>query len=211
MTTELATINSNLPTTDGFDVEETGSNSLIRGTMLKFKDSDWLAGKTEFLPAGTKVTAIGTVMAWVRWPEEGPPEHTVTQSGEKHPHRHQLGDLDKSLWPPGLDGEPSDPMRDTRYVYLVDDKTAQTYTYVTDSIGGRRAVSELKTQIQTYRVAHPRAVPIVELTKTTMPTKYGIKPRPLLKVTGWHIPPAQAAGTIKSDMDDDIPFAAKVR
>jgi hypothetical protein len=220
MSTELATTNSNPPASDGFDVEETGGNSLIRGVMLKFKDNDWLANKTEFLPAGTRVTAIGTTMAWVRWGEEGPPEHRVTESGHRHPLRDTLGDLNKDEWPAGLDGAPADPWRDTRYVYLVDGETAATYTFVTDSMGGRRAVSELKTQIQTYRVAHPNAVPIVELAKTTMPTKFGIKQRPLLKVTGWHIPPAPAvpqaravaaAGTIKSDMDDSIPWAPEVR
>jgi hypothetical protein len=210
MSTAIATIDTNLPVSDGFDQEETGSNGLIRGTMLKFKDNEWLCNKIEFLPAGTKMTAIGVAMAWVKW-VDGKAEHRTTEPGMRHPARHELGDLDQDAWPIGLSGKPEDPLKDTRYTYLIDAKTAQTFTYVCDSAGGRRPVTELKQAIMTYRAAHPRACPIVELTRTTMPTKYGPKPRPLLKVTGWHIPAATPAPTIKRDMDDDIPFAPEVR
>jgi hypothetical protein len=205
MSTAVSTANSNIPTSDGFDIEETGGSSIISGQMLKFKDSDWLAGE-EFLPQGTRLTVMAMTFAWVRW-QDGRPEHRITQPGELHPQRQSLPDQDRDEWPLGLDGEKTDPWLDSRYVYMIDDKNAASFTFVTHSFGGRLACGELKTQIRTYRITHPRAVPIVELSKMPMKTKYGLKPRPLFKVTGWHIPAAQeAASVIKDDLDDRIPW-----
>ena len=123
------------------------------------------------------------------------------------------------MWPPGLNDEPSDPWRDTRYLRLMDPKTGADYTFTTDSYGGRRAVGDLKSQIANVRSVHPVALPIVQLTSTMMPTKFGQKPRPDFKIVDWRgfretTPPRDAGkptGKIASpakadDMDDEIPF-----
>ena len=69
-------------------------------------------------------------------------------------------------------------------VYLVDPDTAEAYTFSTSSWGGREAVIELGDTIARMRRAHPDAVPIVELRAREMPTKFGKKSRPVLKITG---------------------------
>jgi hypothetical protein len=75
-----------------------------------------------------------------------------------------------------LDGTLVDSVHhDTRYVYLIDRKTAEEVTFVTDSDGGRRAVGDLSNRIALVRVAHPGAAPIVELVAGPWPTRYGMK------------------------------------
>jgi hypothetical protein len=139
--------------------------------------------------------------------------HRVTHVGESHPLRDDLPDNDEAQWPAGLNGEPSDPWRDTRYLHLIDPNTGADYTFVTDSYGGRRAVSDLKAQIANVRSVHPGAVPIVQLAATMMKTRFGQKPRPDFKIAAWRgKQEAGGNGKVKAvehaeaDMDDDIPF-----
>ena len=115
---------------------------------------------------------------------------------------------------------PSDPWRDTRYLRLIDPRTGQDYTFVTDTYGGRKAVGELKSQISNVRFAYPGAVPLVQLGSTMMKTSFGLKPRPEFKVVGWRNkgnapvqlthgpqdkPPEQHLSEIEPPFNDQIP------
>jgi hypothetical protein len=104
--------------------------------------------------AGQKV-----ITAWVKWRGQRPAEHRITGPGQPHPQREALGDLDESKWEYDemIDG-PRDPWRDTRYLYLIDPRTGADYRFVTDTIGGRRAIGDLKRQTQNIRSARPGAV-----------------------------------------------------
>src|SRR4030081_2206858 len=100
---------------DGFAVKENSSSNLISGKIVKFNDGRFTADKTEPLPPNTTLAAVNAVTAWVHWGDDGRPvEHRITQPGQRHPEREELPDQDQSLWPPGLNDEPSDPWRDTR-------------------------------------------------------------------------------------------------
>jgi hypothetical protein len=195
-TTAISTISND----DGFAVQEKNSTTII-GRMLKFTDGQFVMDKTEKLPADTKLVAIAVVTAWVHWRDGKPVEHLVTHPGQAHPEREDLADLDSSKWPRGLSDEPNDPWKDTRYLHLIDPLTGADFTFVTDSWGGRRAVSDLKSQIVNVRRAHPAAVPIVQLGKTPMKTKFGVKQRPQFGVIGWR--GGEAALPVE---DDDCPF-----
>jgi hypothetical protein len=70
-------------------------------------------------------------------------------------------------------------------VYLVDPVSAEAYTFVTASWGGRQAVSDLAEQIQRARYARPGASPLVELHAEPWVTKFGRKSKPFFKVIGW--------------------------
>ena len=209
---ELAIMN-----TDGFAVQENIGASMIVGKMLKFIDGRFTVDKTETMPANTTLVAVSAVTVWVHWENNRPVEHRVTQPGQSHPYRDDLPDQDETKWPLGLNNEPSDPWRDTRYLHLIDPNTGSDYTFTTDSYGGRRAVGDLKSQIANVRSAHPAAVPLVELAGTMMKTRFGQKPRPDFKIVGWRgrQDDVGAAGGKTSkkiaapgdgDMDDDIPF-----
>jgi hypothetical protein len=200
---------------DGFSVPERSGSNLIRGIIIKFRDSTYLANKTEELqqaPHGPTFVALGACTAWVRWKNNKPVEHRITQPGQAHPWREDLGDDDQTEWERGLGGLPSDPWRDTRYLYLLNPRTGKAYTFVTDSVGGRMAVGELKDAIMTVRQAQPGALPVVQLATSSMKTKYGIKPRPDFKIVDWRSgtsSPAEAQQQIEQQAepdDDDASF-----
>jgi hypothetical protein len=191
---------------------------MIRGNLLLFADWQWTVGKEKTaIEGGKRLLALATAAAWVRWWDGKPTQHILRQPGKQLPARDALGDLDESAWQVGPDGEPRDPWQSTRYVYFVDPETEEAYTYITASGGGRNAVSDLGDQIQRKRHAHPSAVPVVELGAAPMPTKYGRKSKPVLKVVGWvreeepeTAPPPKTVTARKvitvGDMDDEIPF-----
>jgi hypothetical protein len=200
---------------DGFAVSERSGTNLLKGIMIKFADSTFKANKTETLqqaPQGPALVVVGVITAWVHWKAGRPVEHKITQSGQTHPWRDDLGDDDRTDWELGIGGLPSDPWRDTRYVYLINLRSGKTYTFVTDTVGGRQAVGELKDAIVTVRQAQPNALPVVQLATTTMKTRYGVKPRPDFKIVDWRggtpATPAQAQQQIEQQAGakEDAPF-----
>jgi hypothetical protein len=180
---KLATIQAD----DGWDdAAAENAERVIKGTLLKFSDWRWTKGKegTE-VPEGTQLVALGTAAAWVKWRDGKPVEYLIRQPGKKLPERDELGDLDKTKWELGPDGQPKDPWQNTRFVYLVDPVSAEAYTFVTPSWGGRQAVNDLAEQIQRVRYGNPGASPIVELHAEPWTTKFGRKSKPFFKVMGW--------------------------
>jgi hypothetical protein len=143
-------------------VPSENSNSLIRGKIVKFREREFVVDK-QCVINGASFVVEGVAVVWVKWTGGKPVEHRITQSGQRHPNRDELPDQDEELWELGRDGKRANPWHDTRYVYLIDRKTAEEVTFVTDSDGGRRAVGDLSGQIALARKAHPRAAPIVEL------------------------------------------------
>ena len=209
------------PASDGWnDAAQEAGERTIRGTLLKFADWRWTAGK-EATPVenGTKLVALATVAMWVRWEDSKPVEYRFREPGRRLPDREELGHDDESLWDKGPGGEPQDPWRNTRLVYLIDPSTAEAFTFSTSSWGGRSAVIDLGDQIARMRSVHPDAVPIVELRAMEMPTKYGKKSKPAFKVVGWKTAdqgsmPAELQITVQqakrevdeAEMADEIPF-----
>ena len=211
------------PASDGWgDAAAEAGERQIRGQLLKFADWRWSVGK-EAAPIedGTRLVALATTAMWVRWEDGKPAEYRMREPGRRLPDRDELGHLDESLWEEGPGGgEPQDPWRNTRLVYLVDPKTAEAFTFSTASWGGRSAVTDLGDQIVRMRSVHPDAVPIVELRSAEMPTKYGRKSKPLFKIVSWKMADAEQAAPAKRqitaqqaeqeiarrDMDDEIPF-----
>jgi len=183
MTTDLITTIAD----DGWgDVAAEANERVLRGTLLKFADSNWTRGKeTEPIKRGTQLVAIGTAAAWSLWRDGKPVEYRMRAPGTKMPEREELGDLDQAQWEVGPDNKPRDPWRNTRFVYLVDPNTAEAFTFSTSSWGGREAVINLGDAIARMRMAHPHAMPIVALESAPMITKYGRKSKPTFKIVGW--------------------------
>jgi hypothetical protein len=184
---------------DGWDdAAGEASERMIRGHLLKFADWRWTLGK-EATPVdnGTRLIALGTVAMWVRWEDGKPVEHIVRRPGERLPEREKLSHTNEDEWETGPGGEPKDPWANTRLVYLVDPDTAEAYTFSTSSLGGRDAVIDLGDQIARMRTTHPDVAPIVELRALEMPTRFGRKSKPVLKVVGWKNANARPAETAK--------------
>ena len=209
------------PANDGWkDAAQEAGERTIRGTLLKFADWRWTAGKEATpIEGGTKLMALATTAMWVRWEDGKPAEYRLREPGRRMPDRDELGHDDQSQWDEGPNGEPQDPWRNTRLVYLVDPQTAEAFTFSTSSWGGRNAVSDLGDQIARMRSIHADAVPLVELRAAEMPTKFGKKSKPVFKVVGWktadqepipaerQITAQQAKREVdEAEMDDEIPF-----
>ena len=205
---------------DGFPVPENSSGQFIRGQMAKYNDGSYVVDKTETLP-DEPLVAVGVTTVWVKWEDGKPVEHRITAAGQIHPDRDDLPDQDDRMWPPGLDGKPADPWKDTRYLYLVNPRTGADYTFVTDSNGGRRAVGNLKSKIMNVRMAYPGAVPVIKATSAPFKTQYGMKKRPEFEVIGWrnsdggsmanalNEPQPKLVEQLKAkepQFEDDIPF-----
>ena len=172
---------------DGWDdAAEEASERMIRGQLLKFADWRWTAGKEATpIAEGTRLVALATAAMWVFWQAGRPVDHIVRRPGERLPERDKLSHASEKEWPAGPSGEPQDPWQNTRLVYLIDPETAEAYTFSTSSWGGRSAVIDLGDTITRMRTTHPDAAPIVELRAVEMPTRFGKKSKPALKVVGW--------------------------
>jgi hypothetical protein len=171
------------PVGDGFDEVPREGTGIIQGDILQYLDGHYVIGKTE--PAdGREFAVMGVMTLWTKW-VANQAEHRITEPGHYHPERDELGDLDQTKWELGLDGRPKDPWQDTRHLFLVDPETGQEATFITPSAGGRKAVGDLASQIRNVRRGNPGAIAVIRLESTTWKTRFGIKPRPSLKVIGW--------------------------
>src|SRR6516165_1395381 len=141
MNTELTTPNQNTALapsgSDGWgDAAADAADRMLRGTLLKFADGQWTTGKEgNAVRQGLRLTALATSHAWVKWSGGAPSEYRVRHPGESLPEREELGDNDETAWEAGLDGKPRDPWQNTRFVYLVDPKTQEAFTFSTSSWG----------------------------------------------------------------------------
>jgi hypothetical protein len=175
------------PSSDGWDdaAAEAGER-MIRGQLLKFADWRWTLGKEATqVKDGMKLVALATAAMWVRWEDGRPVEHLVRRPGERLAVRERLSHTNEDEWPNGPGGEPQDPWQNTRLVYLVNEDTAEAFTFSTSSWGGRAAVIDLGDTIARMRGTHPDAAPIVELRATEWPTKFGRKSKPWFKIVSW--------------------------
>jgi hypothetical protein len=187
----------------------------LRGRLLTYADWVWNTKEGE-IPEGKRL-ALGMAAFWVEWKDGKPVKYIRPEPGRLLPGRESLGRHDESEWELGPDGEPRDPLQNTRLVYLVDEDSAEAFTFSTSSSGGRGAVDDLGDQIVRKRRQYPGAVPIIELGSAPMQTKYGRKSKPVLKIVAWRFPtdpkPRLVEAAVPSvpalsrrDSDDAIPF-----
>jgi hypothetical protein len=194
-----------------------GGQRILRGTLVKFADWQWTAGKEAArIPPEREFVATETIAAWVKWQGGKPVEYIVRASGADLPEREELGDTAEGTWELTPNNEPKDPWANTRLVRLLDPVTAEVFTFTTSSWGGRNAVIDLADQIVRMRQAHPGAVPVVQLDALPMQTRYGRKSKPLFKIVGWKCPagnnqptdgqPQNQVEHSVNDLDDELPF-----
>jgi hypothetical protein len=224
MSNELTTTRAN---DDGWndESEDTGdSDHIIQGQLLKFSEGTWQYGQDATVyPERMPLVALATAAAWVRWEDNKPAQYDKRAPNTPWKERHELGFEDETKWALGPDGKTlRDPWQKTKFVYLMQPETSEIYTYSTSSWSGQNAVYELAGQIARKRYSGIGVVPLVELTRAPMKTKFGKKWKPVFKVLRWVNPdgsapeqtapplqaPAQPMKTINNlrEMSDEIPF-----
>ena len=171
------------PAVDNFDRDDPAA-SPIRGGNVKFDGGGYFVGK-EKAPVETgrrRFIALDKASGWQFLKKDCPAEWVMHSPGTPRPDQPECDEL---TWPIGLDGKPSCPWKWTQFLYLIDAETGETLTFSSSTAGGKIAVGDLTQQIKSMRGMKPGAMPIVELQSVQMPTKFGKKPRPFFKITGW--------------------------
>jgi hypothetical protein len=215
MSNALATTNEYQPV-DGWDAAATDTSaSPVKGSILKFDNGAFFLGKEkELIEDDKEFVAIDVAEGWQFLKKDCQPEFSMRRLGEPKPPRPDSYS-DKSTWPTGLDGNPADPWKYSRFLYLIDPLTAETFTFSSSSVGGQIGISDLTSQIRLMRNARPGAVPIIAPSSRQMSTKFGKKPRPFFLVKGWRVRDEGQPRLIESGddgsktvspYDDDLPF-----
>jgi len=125
-----------------------------------------------------------------KWGQDRQPLETIILApGEKFPDIAAMNDkCPRSEWREDLNGNLAGPWQGQHAVYLVDPTTMVKYTWASPitTIGSARCVRDLVDQIRLmrrFRGAH--VYPVVELSHTFMPTRFGGRERPLLVIKRW--------------------------
>jgi len=206
---------------DGWDAQSNDSAaSPMKGSSIKFDNGAYFIGREKTLiQPDRQFVAIDVREGWLFLKKDCPAEYDMRAVGGPKPPRPNSFS-DPSEWPDGLDGNPADPWRYAKFLYLLDPLSAEVFTFTSSTTGGRIGISDLSSQIQLMRNTRPGAVPIVELQSRQMKTKFGMKPRPFFQVAGWRVKSEEAnkllndsanksggegAETI-NEFDDTIPF-----
>lgn len=189
------------------------------GKILKFKKGDYLIGDDK-IPLDTEfiVHTNAWVKSWIKFVDNKVADRKVYRValGEKPPVREELDDLDKSLWPDGIDGKPADPWTLQYMLPFENVSNGEIVIFATSSVGGRRAVGDLCLTYGRRAKKGYRGHPIVTLAAGQMPSKkYGKVPAPVFKIIGWddaadnvtdgtleEPPPV----TSENEFDDEISF-----
>jgi hypothetical protein len=204
----------NLPSVAGWD-GESETRSIVQGRIIKCVDGIWThADDGTRVPESARLLAIGTLVTLTHWQNQKPVEELVGSPGQPLPSIDDLNDqIPQEEWEMGLDGKPRAPWVKNFVVYLVDEDSADKYTFKNSTAGAMRAVAELKDRVSTksYLVGGP-ALPVVQLSSREMQTRFGRKIRPHFKVIDWRNAGAPAAPaiehrpTVSEELNDQIPF-----
>jgi hypothetical protein len=188
---------------DGWDAAAADSaNKPMRGSSIKFDSGSYFIGKEKTLVKPDKrFVAMDLRQGWMFLKKDTPAEYVMRPiDGPKPPRPDSFAD--ENEWPDALDGKPADPWKYTRFLYLLDPLTAETFTFTSSTWGGLRGIDDLTQQIKLMRTTEPGAVPIIELQSAPWSTKFGIKQRPCFKVVGWHIKTTEAPKLLPDDNKD---------
>jgi hypothetical protein len=220
--------------TDEVDGQETKQGSLFRGTRIKFgKTAEWEIKGGDTIDSKTRLILIDVARIVTKWgPDKKPVETIVLEPGEKFPDVTAWnGKLPHTEWVMGLNGLRG-PWQTQQIVYFLDPRSMAQFHWPDGTTGGSIAISEAVDSIRAMRRFRPGAAPIVELSSTFMPTKFGGRQRPHFVVHSWVSMPGKepqqpaalpnpAAPTVTGEaitldavepvslaeeMDDDIPF-----
>jgi hypothetical protein len=195
---------------DGFDPLPP-SEQIIVGTRLKFADDKWMADGVE-LPAGTTLLAFATDTILQRW--RGAQADTIREKPLPDPEELNAA-IPRSEWELDLNGNPRPPWALTFLVYLLDERTAEKFTYINNTFGAKIAVRTLQDHVASMRMLRGACVVAeVELTSRPFKTRYGPRRRPHFCIVRWR--QVGAAGTPKlvgvsepstgEALDDSMPF-----
>jgi hypothetical protein len=174
---------------DGFDtIHDEGRGEYVRGTLFTFADKEFKDRDGNRLN-DAELIVIKVKRAWRKFIKDdgGDGGHFMFIPPGPNGYlcnRNELGDLDQSKWEVKFK-ELQDPWQNTRYLWMFDPVSAQPFTFVTTSGGGRHSIeSKLLPQIGIKRRLQPGVSPIVKLGWAPWGKQFP-KSRPDFEVVRW--------------------------
>jgi hypothetical protein len=177
--------------------------------LLKFRKGKYFVGDAE-VPVGGEYLAYCAdwVQGFVKFANNKIADSRTgrVSDGFRPPEREELGDLDESRWPIGIDGKPADPWQFQHYLPLENTETGDRYRFVSGSAGGAMAVRAVCNK---YARNITRGLPTIRLAVSEFTSKkYDATLRPDFEIVRWEndggsvdvLPP------IKQELNDEIPF-----
>ena len=191
----------------------------IVGRMIKFnKDGNFVTHDDDAV-IGDDIDFVAlcdqTLIGFVKFNGEGePPDRHMglLYDGFVMPPRETLGDTDTAKWEIGLNGEPADPWQ--HHISLVlerRDESHELFTFVTQSITGRRAVGNLLRHYDRTQKTDATSYPIVRLKVGGFQhrdDRVGWVKTPVIAIVGRVSKDSVAKpdSSLAADMNDEIPF-----
>jgi len=155
---------------------------------LKFSnEATWTTRDDDEIPLDLELVAVDIQRVVQRWEDQRPVETIILEPGQKFSDIETMNEkVPRSEWSEGPDGQLRGPWQAQHILYLVDLTTMDKYTFPTGTVGGRRAVGELRDKlVWMRRLRGPNVYPVVLLSDTFMKTRFGGRQRPHFKIVRW--------------------------
>ena len=171
------------------------------------------------VPTGMKFVAMlhETQKGFIKFNGDGaPPDVRMVRIYEDADiERDELGDLDRSQWPIGLNGEPEDPWKaqfaipTQRY-----DAGGEVFIFIARGVVAMNSVGDLLGRWRGHPKRKAGFIPVIRIESGTYPSKKfgGRKPKPMLVIDGWVVAltgepaPELPKPTLAEELNDKIGF-----
>jgi hypothetical protein len=184
---ESEMVDKNSDGLDGFDGgNDGGGNSIIQGSKLKFsKEGEWLIGE-DVVAADREFVVVEGIKVYQKWIDQRPVETHRLAMHEQLPDIDALNNAaPREEWVEKF-GRDVGPWDWSYVLYLMDLKTAQVFTYVTNTAGGGQAVRALRQSVgMARRMYGDNVYPKVLLRDVFMNTKFGGRQAPSFDIIGY--------------------------
>jgi hypothetical protein len=170
------------------------------------------------VPVGSKFVAIlhETQKGFIKFNGDGaPPDVKMVRIDQNADiERDELGDLDQSQWPLGMNGEIEDPWKPQFAIPMQrHDAGGEIFIYVARGIVQMNAVGDLLGRWRFHPKRKAGFIPVIRIESGTYPSrKYGgRKPKPMLVIDGWvtltgEPAPELPKPTMAEDLNDKIDY-----
>jgi hypothetical protein len=181
---------------DGFAGWEDGAEGddrpqgggLIQGTLIKFtNEARWVTRDGEELPANLELAAVDVNRVAQKWHDQQLVETIILESHQKFPDIAKMNaETPQEEWIEGPDGNMRGPWQRQHILYLLDLKPMDKFTFPIGTIGGAIAIRELVEKIVWMRrLRGPNVYPMITLSDTFFPTRFGGRQRPHFVIQRW--------------------------
>jgi hypothetical protein len=161
---------------------------IIQGNLIKFtNEAQWVLRDGNELSANLELIVVDVARIVQKWWDQQPVETIILEPHQKFPDIEEMNEkVPRKEWIEGPDGKPRGPWQAQHVVYLLDPNPMDKYTFPTGTTGGRIAVGDLRDKIiLRRRLQGPNVYPVVRLSDTFFPTRYGGRQRPSFKIERW--------------------------